>query len=126
MSLKRALAYSTALLSCVALCASAFYMGQRSADRSAKMQAEYLAVINAALTYSLQADVAKAIQAKDETKALCMVSLRASMLVNTVQQCLKDSSCKRLVESEIQAVAPELLGSGELRIKYYAEGQMCP
>lgn len=110
----------------IAAIALGYYVGQRNAREEAHMQTTYLDVLNAVAAYSFESDVASAIQSKNDAKALCLVNLRASAFVNKVRACLSDSACKRMMEPELVKMAPELLGQGQLKIKYYAEGQTCP
>ena len=81
--------------------------------------------LNAMATYDSASEAVKAIADKKESKALCTLQVSASANVSIIKECLNDSQCKSLIESEVQKVAPELLGNGALKIKYFAIGEKC-
>lgn len=84
-----------------------------------------MAVLNAVAAYSIQADVARAIESKNDSKALCLVHVQASAQVNKVRACLENNNCRLMIEPEVVKMAPELLGKGDLKIRYYKEGELC-
>jgi hypothetical protein len=110
-------------------CAGAFFAGHQTGasntERQHQLRDSYLAVMNAIAAYSSQADIAQAIADKKDSKALCLVHLQASAQVNKVRACLDNPSCRQMIEPEVRKMAPEFLGGGELKIKYYKEGELC-
>jgi hypothetical protein len=84
-----------------------------------------LSALNAVGSYVSLAQTAQELTGKQYSRALCSVQIHASADVLEIKKCLQDESCKNVIESEVQAVAPELLGNGELRIKTFAIGEKC-
>ena len=106
------------------------FLGGRSAGISfargeKEAQATYLNAMNAAGAYLIQADVADALKNKKDSRALCLVNVQASAHVNAVRACLENLHCRQEAAPQLEKLAPELLGRGELRIKYYKEQELC-
>lgn len=114
-----------ALVACIGAFFAGLQTGVSHMEQQRQLRDSYLAVLNAISAYSIQADVAQAIESKKDSKALCLVHVQASAQVNKVRACLENSSCRQMIEPEVLKMAPELLGQGELRIKYYKEGELC-
>lgn len=116
------------LLAMVA-CIGAFFVGlQTGASHTAQqhqLRDRYLSVMNAIASYSFQTDIAQAIVEKKDTTALCLIHVQASARVDEVRACLNNPSCRQVMEPEILKIAPEFLGQGELKIKYYKQGELC-
>ena len=114
-----------ALIVCIGSFFAGIQTGASHTEQQHQLRDSYLDVVNAIAAYSIQADVAQAIENKKETRALCLVQVQASAQVNKVRACLETSSCRQMIEAEVLKIAPELLGQGELKVKYYKEGELC-
>jgi hypothetical protein len=101
------------------------WTGYQSSQEVSILREQSLNALNAIGSYVVHANMAQELTNKQDAKALCSVQLYASAKVMQVRQCLEDSSCKRVIEDEVQKVAPELLGNGELKIKYFKVGDKC-
>ncbi|UCV03885.1 hypothetical protein [Dechloromonas denitrificans] len=124
--MKKSVVYSfVALVVCIGAFFAGRQIGASGTERQHLLRDSYLAVINASAAYSYQADIAQAIAGGKNAQALCLINVQASAQVNTVRACLETLSCAQMVEPEIMKIAPELLGHGELRIRYYKEGELC-
>ena len=124
--MKKNIAFSlVALIVCIGAFFAGLKIGASRTEQQLQLRDSYLAVMNAIAAYSIQADVAQAIESKKDSKALCLVHVQASAQVNKVRACLENSSCRQMIEPEVLKMAPELLGQGELKIKYYKEGEFC-
>lgn len=99
--------------------------GFQEAIRIGDLKAQSINALNAMGSYDVHADIAKAVEAGNSAKALCSVQIYASANVMQVRQCLEDPSCKSLIESEVQKVAPELLENGALKLKFFKLGEKC-
>jgi hypothetical protein len=99
--------------------------GFQEAIRIGDLKAQSINALNAMGSYDVHADTAKDIEAGNSAKALCSIQIYASAKVMQVRQCLEDPSCKSLIESEVQKVAPELLGNGALKLKFFKLGEKC-
>ena len=104
---------------------SGYWIGKFYLEEKYKMRENYLSILNSVLRYSSQADVAHELKQKNYAKALCIVEVEASALITRVRACLDNDSCKQLVEPEIRQIAPELLGYGDLKIRYFSPGELC-
>lgn len=124
--LKKYIATGAAIL---VVCVGTFILGFQSGisyvEQRYQLQTTYLNVLNAIAGYSIHADTANALVNQNFSKALCLVNIQASAQVNKVRQCLEQPTCRETVEAEIQKIAPELLGHGELKIRYIKEGELC-
>ena len=124
--MKRKIVYG---LIALGACISAFVAGLQTGGAHVAQQRQlrdaYLAALNAIAAYSAEADIAQAIEARKASRALCLVHIQASTQVNRVQACLNSDDCRQMIESDVLKMAPELLGQGNLRIKYYKEGELC-
>lgn len=113
------------VLACLVALVAGFMLGNNRASESNQVLNGYLSVINAAAAYSANADIVDALNAQKPAKALCLLNLQASAEVNQVRACLASVDCKRLVESKVREIAPELFAGGPLRITYYRDGELC-
>lgn len=114
-----------AVVACIGAFFGGLQIGASHTEQQLQLRGNYLAVMNAIATYSMQANIAHAIAEKKDTTALCLIHVQASARVDEVRACLNAPSCRQVIEPEVLKMAPELLGQGELKIKYYKEGELC-
>jgi uncharacterized membrane protein len=86
---------------------------------------ESINALNAMGSYVIQADVAKDIAAGNNAKAMCAVQVYASAKITQIRQCLEETICKSLIESEVKKVAPELISNEPLKIKFFDIAEKC-
>ena len=124
--MKRNIAFGlVALVACIGAFFAGHQTGTSSTEKQHQLRDSYLSVMNAIAAYSIQAEIAQAIANKKDSRALCLVQVQASVQVNKIRACLGSPRCRQLVEPEILKMAPEFLGQGELKIKYYKEEELC-
>ena len=100
---------------------SGFQEGTRIGD----LKVQSINALNALGSYDGYASTAKDIEAGNVAKALCTVQVSASAEVIQVKRCLESPSCKAIVESEVQKIAPELLSGGTPKLKFFKIGEKC-
>ena len=100
---------------------SGFQEGTRIGD----LKVQSINALNALGSYDGYASTAKDIEAGNVAKALCTVQVSASARVFQIKQCLESSSCKAIVESKVQEIAPELLSGGTPKLKIFKIGEKC-
>ena len=100
---------------------SGFQEGTRIGD----LKVQSINALNALGSYDGYASTAKDIEAGNVAKALCTVQVSASAEVIQVKRCLESPSCKAIVESEVQKIAPELLSGGTPKLKIFKIGEKC-
>ncbi len=113
------------LLALVASFVGGRWTGYQSGHEASVLRDQSLNALDAMGSYVVHANMVQEMTNKQDVRALCSAQLYASAKVMQVRQCLEDSSCKRVIEDEVQKVAPELLGNGELKIKSFKVGNRC-
>lgn len=111
------------ILICFVAYAAGRYTGLNSSVHHAR--ASYISAQNALAGYLSEASMAEKLENKKYNEALCSVNITASAWVYKVRECLADTVCRSYIEEDVTKMAPELLGKGDLKMKYYKPGELC-
>jgi hypothetical protein len=99
--------------------------GSQEAIEIDDLKSKSIAALNAMGAYTVKVEIAGDISAGNSGKALCLVQVSASADIMKVKECLGNLRCKAAIQTEVQRVAPELLGDGVPKIKFFNFGEKC-
>lgn len=123
--MKKVIIFVAAIVALWAVFVGGRKSGYEEAARIKDLGTQSINALNAMGGYAVLSDVTREIIDKKDSKALCTVQVYASAKVIEVRKCLDEPQCRSLIEAEVQKAAPELLGNGSLKIKFFPIGEKC-